>query len=177
MRAGMQSLVRPSMASPSYLDSFRKLSLRRDGTQPDCSRIFGPSIEHSVLRATMENARGDANRWFGTALDGQPLIGVSPRRSDRCAILRAAALLKSVAMLCGPRCYAATRVSAINGRSSRHTRQTMRARRLVIAAVAMFAPRRAAMLRIQIRNGVAFAGFRQCESRARAPCIKRALSG
>ena len=31
----------------------------------DCSRIFGPSAERSRLRATMENARGDANRCCG----------------------------------------------------------------------------------------------------------------
>ncbi len=52
-------------AVEAYLDSFRKRSLYRDGTESDCSRIFGPSVERSVLRATMENARGDANRWYG----------------------------------------------------------------------------------------------------------------
>ena len=50
----------------------------------DCSRIFGPSMERCVLRATMEVARGDANRAHGPI--GHAFCGVSPRRSDRCAI-------------------------------------------------------------------------------------------
>jgi len=72
------------------------------------------------------------------ALNGQRLVDVSPRRSDRCAIrTRGSPPGKEVNE---QRCaYAATGPSATNGRLSRHTRQTMRASRLAIAAVAMCA--------------------------------------
>ena len=68
--------------------------------------------------------------------------------------------------------YAATGPSATKGRSSRHIRHTIRASRLAIAAVAIVDPQRSATARAQVRNGVVVAGFRLCESTARAPCIK-----
>ena len=70
--------------------------------------------------------------------------------------------------------YAATGPSATKGRSSRHT---IRASRLAIAAVAIVDPRRSATARTQVRNGVVVAGFRLCESTARAPCIKSVRRG
>ena len=73
--------------------------------------------------------------------------------------------------------YAATGPSATKGRSSRHTRRTIRASRLAIAAVAIVDPQRSATARAQVRNGVVVAGFRLCESTARAPCIKSVRRG
>ena len=78
-RAERGGIRRLGFRSPSTL-------ILRGGTASDCKRIFGPSREHARLRATMVNARGDANRWYGPVWPA-PVVGVSPRRSDRCAIL------------------------------------------------------------------------------------------
>ena len=77
-RAERGGIRRLGFRSPSTL-------ILRGGTASDCRRIFGPSREHARLRATMVNARGDANRWYGPVWPA-PVVGVSPRRSDRCAI-------------------------------------------------------------------------------------------
>ena len=147
-RAERGGIRRLGCRSPSTL-------ILRGGTASDCRRIFGPSREHARLRATMVNARGDANRWYGPVWPA-PVVGVSPRRSDRCAILSRGSPPGEITVQWSPRGYAAMRVSATKGRSSRHTRHTIRASRLAIAAVAMFAPRRAAIARAQVRNGVVF---------------------
>ena len=57
-RAERGGIRRLGFRSPSTL-------ILRGGTASDCRRIFGPSREHARLRATMVNARGDANRWYG----------------------------------------------------------------------------------------------------------------
>ena len=49
----------------------------------------------------------------------------------------------------------------------------MRARRLAIAAGAMFDPRRTATVRAHARKGVGFVGCKLCERVPRAACIKR----
>ena len=66
---GAGRIRRLGFRSPSTL-------ILRGGTASDCRRIFGPSREHARLRATMVNARGDANRWY---LSGQPLSSACPR--------------------------------------------------------------------------------------------------
>ena len=162
-RAERGGIRRLGFRSPSTL-------ILRGGTASDCRRIFGPSREHARLRATMVNARGDANRWYGPVWPA-PVVGVSPRRSDRCAILSRGSPPGEITVQWSPRGYAAMRVSATKGRSSRHTRHTIRASRLAIAAVAMFAPRRAAIARAQVRNGVVFCGLPLWDSTARAPCM------
>ena len=164
-RAERGGIRRLGCRSPSTL-------ILRGGTASDCRRIFGPSREHARLRATMVNARGDANRWYGPVWPA-PVVGVSPRRSDRCAILSRGSPPGEITVQWSPRGYAAMRVSATKGRSSRHTRHTIRASRLAIAAVAMFAPRRAAIARAQVRNGVVFCGLPLWDSTARAPCMSK----
>ena len=164
-RAERGGIRRLGFRSPSTL-------ILRGGTASDCRRIFGPSREHARLRATMVNARGDANRWYGPVWPA-PVVGVSPRRSDRCAILSRGSPPGEITVQWSPRGYTAMRVSATKGRSSRHTRHTIRASRLAIAAVAMFAPRRAAIARAQVRNGVVFCGLPLWDSTARAPCMSK----
>ena len=150
--------------------SFHSHSARRYGVR--LQAYLRPLEGAARLRATMVNARGDANRWYGPVWPA-PVVGVSPRRSDRCAILSRGSPPGEITVQWSPRGYAAMRVSATKGRSSRHTRHTIRASRLAIAAVAMFAPRRAAIARAQVRNGVVFCGLPLWDSTARAPCMSK----
>ena len=54
-------------------------------TESDCRRIFGLSGWSKSLRAIMEIRTRGANRLCTTS-KARRFIGVSPRRSDRCAI-------------------------------------------------------------------------------------------
>ena len=100
-RAERGGIRRLGFRSPSTL-------ILRGGTASDCRRIFGPSREHARLRATMVNARGDANRWYGPVWPA-PVVGVSPRRSDRCAILSRGSPPGEITVQWSPRGYAAMR--------------------------------------------------------------------
>jgi hypothetical protein len=89
-RSAAQVATRRDFQKQAYLDSSRKdfLSIIETAQESDCSRIFGPSVERSVLRATMEVARGDANCSYDPVLreeEGLPKHGEldsAPQKSN-----------------------------------------------------------------------------------------------
>ena len=182
MRAGM-SIARTALGGQRFVVSgllAQELSVDScDGT------LIKTAVVSSALRWSAQCPRPRWKMRAGmsiarTALGGQRFVDVSPRRSDRCAIrARGSPPWKSVSMGVPPtprpgvrrqthlrrgracddkRTYAAAGRATTNGRSSRQTRHTIRARRFAIAAIAMFAPRRSATERAQRRKGVARSG-------------------
>jgi hypothetical protein len=144
---------------------FTRPDLDPRGARSDCRRIFG--LARSPGTPGHHGNPRAGSQSLCTASRASAVIGASPRRSDRRAMLRE---LGAVLRVRADSPYTG-RCAATKGRCGGHTAQMIRASLFATATVATLWPRRCSVCTAQcckmVGGAVAFA----CHKNDRAPCV------